>query len=494
MGLASMESVVITGADVDADGVPDEMDECPQEAGPSASRGCQLPGDIDADGLVGEQDACPETAGSPEASGCPIGMAPDGDLDGAHDTSDRCPDEAGLPDWDGCPLAAWSINHDGDELPDFLDDCPEDYGARDTGGCPTAAGDDRDGDGVADGTDAYPDLAGSPEYGGCPLESDRDGDGVADEADSCPDETGTPAEGGCPSTDMTNDADMDGVPDAFDACPDQAGPLVNSGCPLADDRDGDGVADTDDNCADIAGSIDSAGCPMLAFPAREYAMQNHLFPELVSRFGKDPTFVPPDEVETDGRGAGGTNAKPDDWDGDGVLDDTDACDEEMGRPMNAGCPLENDRDSDRVPDDRDPCPDIFGLSPGGCPRAGEKVYLAVDILSLETNPGWKGVYCYGWTNGLYNYYRIPYWDYRESNEGYVGYAPRFTDETAYVSVDLHCYGQPYDLGMYSQYLGHLRGDYHFFFWDGQTRKARAYGPGGWFEIWFRFRRLSYAET
>lgn len=490
MGLASLETVVISGADVDADGVPDELDECPSEAGPAASGGCALPGDEDADGLVGEMDACPDDAGYPEFSGCPAGLGPDRDADGTYDASDRCPDESGWPEWDGCPLSAWSINTDGDELPDFLDDCPTAYGPRDSGGCPLAVAGDADGDSVPDASDSCADSPGAPSESGCPLEDDRDGDGLADAIDGCPDEAGPAASGGCHAEDGTADRDMDGVPDSVDLCVDEPGLLAYSGCPMPDDRDGDGVPDGDDRCADLPGSPGYAGCPIVAFPEVEYAAQFQLFPIIADLRARDLIALIPGEGDTDGHGGGGHSAMCDDFDGDGVLDDDDRCYEDAGRPSNEGCPLDGDQDSDAVPDDRDACIDVAGPTPSGCPNGDEQVRLNLSIENFQKDPGWSGVYCYIGSNGIGSgFVRLPKWKYEYTMPSIsVVYDTR---ENLALSVDIHCWGQPFDRGLHSQYLGSIQTDLDFFFWDHQTRKARGCGPDGWFEIWYSIWRVSY---
>jgi hypothetical protein len=503
MGLASLETAVLPGADVDGDGVLDEMDECPTEAGPAASGGCALEGDEDGDGLVGEMDACPEEAGTAEDSGCPAGMAPDRDGDGIPDASDRCVDESGRPDWYGCPLSAWSINSDGDELPDFLDDCPEEYGPRDSGGCPLEAEGDSDGDGVSDADDACADSPGPPSESGCPTGEDRDGDGLTNGADSCPDEAGPSASGGCPAADGASDGDLDGVPDAVDLCPDEIGLLEYSGCPMPDDRDGDGVPDADDRCADLPGSEDFGGCPFFTLPWREYADQFRILPEFASYLEREIMPSPPPEEGGDGRGAGGP-LMTDDYDGDGVLDEEDDCDDQIGRPFNNGCPwIEGDRDDDRVPDDLDPCPDRTGPSPieGGCPRGSEQVRFLFQLENFLTDPGWAGIYCYMASDLHHDDVTLEGHDFldRKPIWNYATTLPREartvdTRENMVVIVEMYCFGQPADWGSHSHYLGKVHAIFDLFYWDGQLRKARGRTPEGWFEVWYRITRLSWSST
>jgi OOP family OmpA-OmpF porin len=163
--------------------------------------------DTDKDGIEDDEDACPTEAGPASTMGCP-----DRDNDGVADKTDACPDQPGLATLQGCP------DTDGDGIADKDDRCPSEAGAKELQGCP-----DRDGDAVADIDDACPDQKGSVAMKGCP---DSDGDGVADKDDACPTQKGLAKFQGCP------DADGDNVPDNKDKCPNQAGPPENAGCPV----------------------------------------------------------------------------------------------------------------------------------------------------------------------------------------------------------------------------------------------------------------------
>ena len=137
--------------------------------------------DTDGDGIYDNDDACPEEAGLEMFNGCP-----DSDNDGIEDSKDDCPNEAGLAEFNGCPDA------DGDGVMDKDDKCPTVAGLKSLMGCP-----DADGDGVADGDDKCPNTAGPSANGGCPW-PDTDGDGVLDKDDKCPNKVGTVANNGCP--------------------------------------------------------------------------------------------------------------------------------------------------------------------------------------------------------------------------------------------------------------------------------------------------------
>ena len=142
--------------------------------------------DTDGDGIYDQDDACPEEAGLEIFNGCP-----DSDNDGIQDSKDDCPNTAGLAEFNGCP------DSDGDGVVDKDDKCPAVAGLKALMGCP-----DADGDGVADGDDNCPNEAGPAANNGCPW-ADTDGDGVLDKDDKCPNEAGTVANNGCPEVKPT---------------------------------------------------------------------------------------------------------------------------------------------------------------------------------------------------------------------------------------------------------------------------------------------------
>ena len=83
--------------DSDQDGIPDDKDECPNEAGTAITNGCP---DKDADGIADKIDKCPDVAGLAKYSGCP---PTDTDKDGVNDEEDKCPIIAGVKENGGCP-------------------------------------------------------------------------------------------------------------------------------------------------------------------------------------------------------------------------------------------------------------------------------------------------------------------------------------------------------------------------------------------------------
>ncbi|HVY47151.1 MAG TPA: hypothetical protein VHB21_14790, partial [Minicystis sp.] len=154
--------------DKDGDGIPDDVDQCPELAedkdGFQDADGCP-DGDNDDDGIPDAEDACPNVAGEenadPKKNGCPGPKAPskpavpaapraaaappksaDRDGDGIPDADDACPDVAGPksadPKQSGCP----DPDQDHDTLVGAEDKCPnepEDWnGFEDADGCPDA--------------------------------------------------------------------------------------------------------------------------------------------------------------------------------------------------------------------------------------------------------------------------------------------------------------------------------------------------------------------
>jgi hypothetical protein len=197
--------------DRDSDGVPDDVDECPDLAedfdGIQDEDGCPED-DADGDGILDAQDACPLVPGvwwnDPKKNGCP---APDTDGDGIPDPVDACPAVKGVasddPKKNGCPAAAQDRDKDG--IPDDADKCPDQPedrdGFEDFDGCPDP---DNDGDGIPDKEDACPNVRGErstdPTRNGCP-NPDRDGDTYDNDVDQCPDQAevfnGVKDEDGC---------------------------------------------------------------------------------------------------------------------------------------------------------------------------------------------------------------------------------------------------------------------------------------------------------
>lgn len=232
--LVAMIGYAMRSHDRDHDGIPDDVDECPD-----------VP--EDKDGYL-DSDGCPDI---------------DDDDDGIVDKYDACPRVRGVknanPRMNGCPPR--DSDHDG--IPDDLDACPRISGSKNTdrecNGCPI---NDRDGDGIEDGLDRCPDQPedkdGFEDDDGCPepgSPADRDGDGVLDTVDACPAVLGDPRWNGCkPGTGMpTGDDDGDGIPNATDACPKERetynGVADDDGCP---DAGGMPLVRIDENKGEVA--------------------------------------------------------------------------------------------------------------------------------------------------------------------------------------------------------------------------------------------------
>ena len=95
--------------DRDGDGVPDELDKCPDEPGDGPDGCPDL--DWDKDGIPNVDDRCPREPGTRELDGCP-----DRDGDGIPDPEDKCPDEPGPAENDGCPVIGPLVTLESDRV------------------------------------------------------------------------------------------------------------------------------------------------------------------------------------------------------------------------------------------------------------------------------------------------------------------------------------------------------------------------------------------
>ena len=188
------------------------------------------PDDLDMDGVLNDQDDCPNQAGTStvDLTGCL-----DTDGDGYSDAGDAFPNDA----------SEW-IDSDGDGVGDNSDVFPADV----------TESMDSDGDGVGDNGDAFPydanETADSDSDGVgdntdvFPLDffefQDSDGDGVGDNGDAFPYDANE-----------TMDSDGDGVGDNADAFPNDATETMDS--------DGDGIGDNADQYPLIDNFLDTDG-------------------------------------------------------------------------------------------------------------------------------------------------------------------------------------------------------------------------------------------
>ena len=142
--------------DRDADGVPDDVDECKKtpEGDRVDAKGCTVK-DADGDGVFDDADACADTPAGDRVDEKGCSLPKDADGDGVLDDADGCAD---TPQGD-------KVDEKGCSLPK-----------------------DADGDGVNDDVDACADTPAGDQVDakGCPLPKDGDGDGVNDDADRCP--------------------------------------------------------------------------------------------------------------------------------------------------------------------------------------------------------------------------------------------------------------------------------------------------------------------
>ena len=142
--------------DRDADGVPDDVDECKKTpAGDRVdAKGCTVK-DADGDGVFDDADACADTPAGDRVDEKGCSLPKDADGDGVLDDADACAD---TPKGD-------KVDEKGCSLPK-----------------------DADGDGVNDAADACANTPAGEQVDakGCPLPKDGDGDGVNDAADRCP--------------------------------------------------------------------------------------------------------------------------------------------------------------------------------------------------------------------------------------------------------------------------------------------------------------------
>lgn len=197
-GGAVSAHVSVGTSDTDGDGVPNTLDNCPNDFNSGQE-------DVDGDNVGDVCDNCPSVANSDQT---------DSDGDGSGDACDNCPAaNPGQEDADGDTVGdicdnclnianTSQVDSDGDGYGDACDNCPGSSNANQL---------DEDDDNVGDICDNCPTAEN-------PSQVDGDGDSVGDACDNCPAVT---------NADQSN-VDFDPFGDACDNCPTVPNPAQNA--------------------------------------------------------------------------------------------------------------------------------------------------------------------------------------------------------------------------------------------------------------------------
>ncbi|MEY4273200.1 MAG: hypothetical protein RL638_148, partial [Bacteroidota bacterium] len=369
----SMGGISCEIPDTDGDGIPDFLDLDSDNDG--ILDRIELRGDMDGDVLPNYRDLdsdgdwigdVVEGAQDQDVDGTPNYLDLDSDGDGIMDrfegptTCVNCIDrvdnnEDGWDDRNQYSTTGWTVDTDGDGIPDLLDLDSDGDGIPDS----VEAGKDpnnpvdTDGDGVPDFRDLDSDNDGIPDKiegtidtdeDGIPnyLDLDSDNDGIPDAIEGVTDTDGD----GIPNY-LDTDSDNDGIPDAVEAGKDPKKPVDTDGDGKPDyldlDSDNDGIPDAVESGKDPKKPVDTDkdGIP----DYQDLDSDNDGIPDAVEA-GKDPK----NPIDTDKDGI------PDyldlDSDNDGISDAVEAGKD----PIN---PVDTDKDG--TPDYRDLDSDNDGI-------------------------------------------------------------------------------------------------------------------------------------
>jgi hypothetical protein len=357
--------------DTDGDGVPDVVDNFPNNPVEYADLDGDGIGDIndpdiDGDGVSNENDVFeldPTEWADLDNDGIGDNSDPDTDGDGVLNPDDVFPlDGSETLDMDGDGIGDNSDpDIDGDGVSNDADIFPNDpteSSDLDNDGIGDNSDPDIDGDGVLNAADVFPvDASESSDIDGDGIgdnsDPDRDGDGVSNDADSFPnDPTETSDMDGDGIGDNSDpDRDGDGVPNNADALPNDPTETADmDGDGIGDnsdpDRDGDGVANDGDvfpNDASESADLDGDGVGDNSDPDRDGDGVNN----------GDDAFPDNPNASSDIDGDGIEDNSDPDIDGDGVLNGDDALPYDGTETT--------DLDGDGVGDNSDPDTDGDGV-------------------------------------------------------------------------------------------------------------------------------------
>lgn len=266
-------------------------------------------------------------------------------------------------------VEAGAVDTDGDGIPDDADVCPNAMGDAANSGCPQLGAGGGAEEMVAteeapmDVTEEAPapivvepevteePPAATPEVG-----DDTTGEDTTGEDTTGEDTTGEDTTGEDTTETISLDRDNDGYLDDFDQCPDQYGER-NNGCPTptagedttGEDTTGDDTTGEDTTGEDTTGDDTTGPTPSDDdFDGDGVPNDQDACPSTFSA-ATDTAGCPPEAL---GQGPGS-----EDPDGDGIINAIDACDDEAGDIMNVGCPEGQTGDQGGGDDDDDAASD-----------------------------------------------------------------------------------------------------------------------------------------